>query len=256
MRAQTEQPPRGIWYTKQSGIWQTVWLESVPNTYVTSLKITPLYDEARVSIKATTNKPCANVRVGLLSGKELVEASVLQNGEAVLDIPDFISWTPENPHLYDVVVVADEERVGSYFGMSKWSVGRDIDNIPRIMLNNEPFFFNGLLDQGYWSDGLYTAPSDDEIIFDIVTAKELGFNTLRKHIKIEPLRWYYHCDRLGMIVWQDLVAAAEANSKMVGVRSPSAGNMRDGAFPKRHSRLDPIGRQSYIDDLKETAALL
>lgn len=246
-----------IWYTPQSGIWQTVWIESVPKQYITDLKITPLFDESAVNVRVVTNEEVEGVRVGVLRDGELLSAGVVKDGEVTLELEDFTPWTPENPFLYDLVAVAGEDRVGSYFGMRKWSVGRDIDNVPRMMLNNEPFFFNGLLDQGYWSDGMYTAPSDDALIYDIVTAKDLGFNTLRKHIKIEPLRWYYHCDRLGMIVWQDIVNGGEYYKTGFVTIRPMLFGMGDGSRSrKKLARVNPIGRQAFIDDLKGTVSLL
>lgn len=256
-RGKQRQNPSGIWYTPQSGIWQTVWLESVPNTYITKLTITPRYDDSAVFVRVETNAPCDAIRVGVLKDGELLEAAVAKDGAASLPMPNFVSWTPDNPYLYDLVAVAGEDRVGSYFGMRKWSIGNDINNIPRMMLNNEPFFFNGLLDQGYWSDGMYTAPCDDALIYDIVMAKDLGFNTLRKHIKIEPLRWYYHCDRLGMVVWQDMVSGGGSYNPYYLYVRPRGGSLKDTRENrKKLSRTDPIGRQAYIDDMKSTVELL
>ena len=186
----------GIWYTPQSGIWQTVWMEAVPESYVRKLRITPDFDAGCVDISAET------------VGNEAAVAEF--NGEkfalpARIEVKNFEAWSPENPKLYDFSVICGEDKVESYFAMRKYSVEKDDKGIPRLFLNNEPYFHNGLLDQGYWSDGLYTAPSDEALIYDIETAKAMGFNMLRKHIKVEPLRWYYHCDRLGMLVWQDMI---------------------------------------------------
>ena len=132
-----------------------------------------------------------------------------------IPIKNFTYWSPENPHLYDMVIYAGDDIVHSYFAMRKIEVRQDENGISRIYLNNEPYFQNGLLDQGYWPDGLYTAPSDEAMIFDIEQAKALGFNMLRKHIKLEPLRWYYHCDRLGMLVWQDMVNGGGRYNKLL-----------------------------------------
>ena len=185
----------GIWYTPQSGIWQTVWLEAVPETYVRSLRITPDIDKATVTVEAD------------IRGDEQAYAHF--DGQdyplpAEIPVPDFEAWSPEHPKLYAFTVSCGEDKVESYFAMRKFSVEKDAQGVPRLFLNNEPYFHNGLLDQGYWPDGLYTAPSDEALIYDIRTAKDMGFNMLRKHIKVEPLRWYYHCDRLGMLVWQDM----------------------------------------------------
>ena len=185
----------GIWYTPQSGIWQTVWLEAVPACYVRSLRITPLFDEAEVEIEAE------------IDGEE--PAVAVFGGERYplpgrIPVPGFEAWSPEHPRLYPFEVYCGEDRVQSYFAMRKFSVEKDGQGTMRLFLNGESCFHNGLLDQGYWPDGLYTAPTDEAMIFDIQTAKKGGFNMLRKHIKVEPLRWYYHCDRLGMLVWQDM----------------------------------------------------
>ena len=185
----------GIWYTPQSGIWQTVWLEAVPETYVKRLRITPDFDRAIVDISAETegNEPA----VASFNGQEYTLP-------AFIPVPDFEAWTPENPKLYEFSVRCGEDRVESYFAMRKFSVEKDSEGILRMFLNGKPCFHNGLLDQGYWPDGLYTAPTDEALVYDIQLAKDMGFNMLRKHIKVEPLRWYYHCDRLGMLVWQDM----------------------------------------------------
>ena len=185
----------GIWYTPQSGIWQTVWLEAVPKSYIVSLKITPEYDLSQVSVSAVT------------AGEGTAYADFEGQSYALpakFPVKNMEPWSPEHPKLYDFSVRFGEDRVESYFAMRKISVDWDDRDVPRLYLNNEPCFQNGLLDQGYWPDGLYTAPSDEALVFDIQTAKDMGFNMLRKHIKVEPLRWYYHCDRLGMLVWQDM----------------------------------------------------
>lgn len=186
----------GIWYTPQSGIWQTVWAECIPKDCVRSLHITPDFDHA-----------CVNVRADVVGESK---AYALFDGQqyplpASIPVPGFEPWSPENPKLYDFSVICGADRVESYFAMRKFSVEADENGVKRLFLNGKPYFHNGLLDQGYWSDGMYTAPSDEALIFDIQTAKDMGFNMLRKHIKIEPLRWYYHCDRLGMLVWQDMI---------------------------------------------------
>lgn len=185
----------GIWYTPQSGIWQTVWLEAVPESYVRSLRITPDFDGAAVEISADiVGEEDAYAHFG--GADYLLPASI--------PVPDFEAWSPEHPRLYGFSVSCGEDEVKSYFAMRKFSVEEDENGVPRLFLNNSPYFHNGLLDQGYWPDGLYTAPTDEALIYDIQTAKALGFNMLRKHIKVEPLRWYYHCDRIGMLVWQDM----------------------------------------------------
>ena len=212
----------GIWYTPQSGIWQTVWMEAVPESYVKSLLITPDFDSAAVEIAAET------------VGNELAYAQF--NGQSYLlpariPVPDFEPWCPENPKLYGFTVTCGEDLVQSYFAMRKFSVEKDEKGVPRLFLNNRPYFHNGLLDQGYWPDGLYTAPTDEAMIYDISTAKAMGFNMLRKHIKVEPLRWYYHCDRYGMLVWQDMPCGGGRYDPLI-VSAPLVTNihLRDTAY--------------------------
>ena len=212
----------GIWYTPQSGIWQTVWMEAVPESYVKDLLITPDFDSAAVEIAAET------------VGNELAYAQF--NGQSYLlpariPVPDFEPWCPENPKLYGFTVTCGEDLVQSYFAMRKFSVEKDEKGVPRLFLNNRPYFHNGLLDQGYWPDGLYTAPTDEAMIHDISTAKAMGFNMLRKHIKVEPLRWYYHCDRYGMLVWQDMPCGGGKYNPLI-VSAPLVTNihLRDTAY--------------------------
>ncbi len=192
----------GIWYTPQSGIWGTVWCESVPTDYIQKLRITPLYDIGAVRVDVTTALG-SPVYVEVLDDDAVV-AKGAAIGSAVLDIPDFKAWSPDEPFLYGLRLSGEFDTVESYFGMRKSYVAKDNLGVPRLFLNDRPLFHNGLLDQGYWPDGLYTPPTEQAIVDELTAVKELGFNMLRKHIKVEPLRWYYHCDRLGLLVWQDM----------------------------------------------------
>lgn len=203
----------GIFYTPQSGIWQSVWMESVPSTYIDSIMITPDIDTDTLNVKVNGVGE-AGGKVVAKDGDTVLAEAELVDGEVTLTIAGYELWSPENPKLYDLEVSYGEDKVGSYFGMRKYSVGKDEKGKPRIMLNNKPYFHNGLLDQGYWSDGLYTPPSDEAMIYDIEITKKMGFNMLRKHIKIEPLRWYYHCDRLGVLVWQDFINGGTGANKL------------------------------------------
>ena len=204
--------PHGMFYTAQSGIWQTVWMEWVPVNRIESLKITPLYDDSAVQLKISLTRP-ERMKIQVALGDDVYCHYVKKrdfpqdSGQitCVIPVPDFVPWTPEHPHLYEFRIETSCDCVDSYFAMRKFSTGTDHLKRPRLFLNNEPYFFHGILDQGYWPESLYTAPDDEAMIFDIQKMKELGFNTIRKHVKIEPLRWYYHCDRLGMVVWQDMV---------------------------------------------------
>lgn len=214
----------GFWYTATSGIWQTVWLEPVSEVYVKNVKITPNIDTSSVRVQTEFDSESdAQIRAIIKKGDEIVFAGKIERDEEI-KLRDIELWSPESPFLYDIVIaLCDSEEniidaVSSYFGMRKFSIGYDDKAVPRLFLNNRPYFQTGLLDQGYWPDGGMTPPCDEAMIFDIKAMKELGFNMLRKHIKIEPRRWYYHCDKLGMIVWQDMVCGAKKiDTLLVGV---------------------------------------
>ena len=219
---------KGFWYTATSGIWQTVWLEPVSDVFVKNIKITPDIDNSSVKI-STAYDGDATLKAIVKDGDTIIFAGEIDRKDAVINIKEQKLWSPENPFLYDIALALCDENgnildaVTSYFGMRKFSVGYDDKRIPRLCLNYKPYFQNGLLDQGYWSDGGLTAPCDEAMIYDIQKMKELGFNMLRKHIKIEPHRWYYHCDRLGMIVWQDMVCGAEKIDNFVVGFLPNIG---------------------------------
>lgn len=200
----------GMFYTAQSGIWQSVWYEWVPENYVKRLRITPDYDSASVKIEMDSEARFDTLQIDLVDKDvpyEIIEVSTEGKQEFLVKFTDgkFKSWSPEEPYLYHFILKADNDEISSYFAMRSFSIEKDEKGIPRFCLNHKPYFLNGLLDQGYWPDGLMTAPCDEAFAYDIELAKKTGFNMIRKHIKIEPLRWYYHCDRLGMIVWQDMV---------------------------------------------------
>lgn len=191
--------PQGIMYTSTSGIWQTVWMEEVPKNYIESLKITPDVDGGYVSIIVKSN---SNEAVELIAGNN--KASGTTNTEIKLKIPNAKLWSPSDPYLYDLIVKTKTDEVKSYFGMRKVEIKKDEIGQERIYLNNQYTFNLGVLDQGFWPDGIYTAPTDEALKFDIEAIRSMGFNTIRKHIKIEPSRWYYWADKLGMLVWQDM----------------------------------------------------
>ncbi len=256
----------GMFYTAQSGIWQTVWMEWVPEVYITSLKITPLYDESEVRIEINKNESLIEenkeliYEIGIYDNLQLISQLISRSPIVQIPFNGFTAWSPEYPKLYNLVIRVGEDVVESYFAMRKIEIREDGEGIPRIYLNNEFYFQNGLLDQGYWPDGLYTAPSDEALIFDILQAKRLGFNMLRKHIKLEPLRWYYHCDRLGMLVWQDMVNGGESyHSLLVGYLPtllPFAGRMIKDNHYKWLGRKNQIGREEWLRECKETVEYL
>ncbi|HJM65837.1 MAG: glycoside hydrolase family 2 TIM barrel-domain containing protein [Roseibacillus sp.] len=206
-RGKQVRKPHGIWYTPVTGIWQTVWLEAVAPTYIKSLTITPDIDSGEVIVTGNVAGAESNLQVRVQvrdNGRTIGEASGPQNQPIRLQLPNAEHWSPGNPHLYDLQVTCGQDSVSSYFGMRKISLGRDRNGITRIFLNNKPFFMYGPLDQGWWPDGLYAAPSDEALRYDLEATRKLGFNLVRKHVKVEPLRWYYHCDRMGLLVWQDM----------------------------------------------------
>lgn len=241
----------GIWYTPQSGIWQTVWMEAVPRHYIESLRIVPLFDQSAVEVTVRCAQP--------LQCEATVDGRTVPftSGEAArIPMPDFRAWSPEDPYLYDLSVTLGEDRVESYFGMRKIEVRADRGGVKRLFLNGEPYFQSGLLDQGYWPDGLYTAPSDEALIFDIQTAKAMGFNMLRKHIKVEPMRWYYHCDRLGMLVWQDMPSGGgKYRFSTVTLPLITGLHRRDNRY-RAFARASAQGRAEYMDELEEMVGQL
>ena len=212
--------PHSIWYTPTSGIWQTVWLEPVASTRIDSVKITPDLDQSAVTVLTHPFSAAGSevtLKAELLDGKKRIQTAKLtttisKGGSSLrmsLHVPRTKPWTPDSPHLYGLrlTLLEDGRRVDeveSYFGMRKISMARDDKGRLRIQLNNQPYFMLGPLDQGFWPDGLYTAPTDEALRYDIETLKKLGFNMARKHVKVEPERWYYWCDKLGLLVWQDM----------------------------------------------------
>ena len=233
----------GIWYSPQSGIWQTVWLESTPKEYLHSVKITPDFDNEQVRFDFEAD---AEVLVSVYDGDMLIA----ETAEKVVRIPNFKPWSPESPFLYNVVFSCGKDRVRSYFGMRKFSVGKDENGMPRLFLNNKPYFHNGLLDQGYYPDGFLTPPSNEAMEYDVKTVKKMGFNMLRKHIKIEPLLWYHYCDVNGILVWQDMVNGGGKYGLEVSVL-PFIGLNLDDTNYKTFKRTDASQRESYYKELRE-----
>ncbi len=211
-RGKQVKEPEGIWYTPVTGIWQTVWLEPVSEKHITNLKTVPNIDNKTVTILPETMG--ANygdiIEVTISDGATVISSAKATVGmEITLSIDNPKLWSPESPFLYDMEISfiddgKEIDKVRSYFGMRKISMKKDEFGIVRMQLNNKDYFQFGPLDQGWWPDGLYTAPSDEALKYDIVKTKELGFNMIRKHVKVEPARWYTHCDRLGILVWQDM----------------------------------------------------
>ncbi|MEU8340680.1 Glycosyl hydrolases family 2, TIM barrel domain [Actinomadura meyerae] len=242
----------GIWYTAQSGIWQTVWIECVPEVHVERLTLVPHLDEAcvEVTVHAGT-RDAARIEIGA-EGAVVARAEAPAGEPVRIDIPDVRPWSPEDPFLYDITVELGTDRVESYVGMRSFGVGPDEAGVPRLLLNGRPYFHAGVLDQGYWPDGMHTAPSDEALVHDIATMKRLGFTMLRKHIKVEPLRWYYHCDRLGILVWQDMVNGGGPYHSEV-VTAPAVLPLRlDDRRHKRFGRADAGSRARFREETRET----
>lgn len=317
--------PGGMYYHGQSGIWQTVWLETVPEIYLTGLKITPLLQEEAVELRLTfsddpesgkadhanlTVQNCTEhtkevslekdtlkeaetecgdspVRITLFhpdlfnsgdetedetegafepaesgfgekhEGREPAKTFVFpfkRRMKVRIPVPEPRLWSPEKPVLYAFRIEAGEDAADSYFAMRSFGVGKDEAGRTRLLLNGVPYFFHGVLDQGYWPEGLMTAPSDQAMVFDITQMKELGFNMLRKHVKIEPARWYWHCDRIGMVVWQDMVNGGGPVNKILETYGPTVfpplgTHLRDNHYALL-SRQDADARRRFEKDLR------
>lgn len=211
--------PHGIWYTPVTGIWQTVWLESVPDQYISNIKNTADLDNKQITVHAQVNDPQPGqmISVRLSANGELVEEQEVPAGESTtFTIQNPNIWGPDNPFLYDIearlkIGKKEVDAVKSYTALRKISMLPDANGNQRMLLNDKFLFQYGPLDQGWWPDGLYTAPTEEALIYDIDITKEMGFNMIRKHVKVEPARWYYHCDKIGMLVWQDMPSGDMGN---------------------------------------------
>lgn len=269
--------PGGMFYPAQSGIWQTVWLERVPDNYIETLTVTPDYDARTVTVRARTAKPGGAVNLwavvragGVTIAEDWGSDEADRDGAVTLNIPEehFFPWSPDSPFLYDLTVGTTQgeeesfDTVHSYFALRKWSCAPDAKGVLRFCLNDRPLLLNGLLDQGYWPEGLYTPPSDAAVVQELQTIKELGFNLLRKHAKIEPQRWYYHCDKLGLIVWQDMVNGGEPYrlwfvTYLTNALQPLLRKLPDtAALRGLLSRRSEASREEYGRELEATVEAL
>ncbi len=235
--------PKGIMYTRVSGIWQTVWMEEVPDDYVASYRVTPDIDKGEVAFtfKTVGRKPGEKVTVTVLDadGRKVAEGSASAAEPLTLAMPaGFKLWSPESPNLYSFKASFGSDAFEGYFGMRKFAKGKDKDGVWRFFLNNKPYFIIGTLDQGWWPDGLLTPPSEEAMAHDIRTLKDCGYNMMRKHIKVEPLRYYALCDRMGILVLQDLPSGSEnwrdpmhaATVKRYGLQREELKQMIDGLW--------------------------
>lgn len=217
-RGKQVKSPHSIWYTPVTGIWQTVWLESVSPLYIQKINTIPDIDNKSIDIRLDIPawRSGDKVTVSVWDGKTKLQESSWDTPGGMLQIAQPHLWSTEDPFLYGLRITVQRngkvsDEVESYFAMRKISVGKDAQGMPRLMLNNKFVFQYGPLDQGWWPDGLYTAPSDEALEFDIIKTKQMGFNMIRKHVKVEPARWYYHCDVQGMLVWQDMPSGDMGN---------------------------------------------
>lgn len=240
---------KGMWYTKISGIWQTVWCESVYDNYIKSIKLTPNIDDATIKIQSSQDHNTLK-RYKVYLNDELINEDATINDTITIKLNKLALWDPDNPTLYTLNIETDKDCISSYFAMRKFSIEK-VDSIKRLCLNNKPFFFNGLLDQGYYSDGIFTPGSYEAFKYDILTMKSLGFNTLRKHIKIEPLYWYYLCDKYGMIVWQDMVNNGKY-SFITDTALPTIGITRKDDKTLNNG----VNQDVFISSMKKTVELL
>ena len=250
-RGKQSSTPGGIWYPQTSGIWQTVWMEKVPVSYIKSYKLIPDLEGFYLTVFMNDNSD--SICKLNLQGKEY---EFKAGTKTRIDIENAHLWSPEDPYLYDFVITTGqgflEDKVEGYVGLRTFEVGLDENSNNVLLLNKKPYFHHGLLDQGYYKDGFYTPKSDEDFINDITTAKALGFNTLRKHIKLEPLRWYYHCDKLGMLVWQDMVSGG-GKYKASTVTFPLiiGSHLKDNQYEK-FSRSDEHERKVWEQEAYET----
>ncbi|MBE6768966.1 MAG: glycoside hydrolase family 2 [Ruminococcaceae bacterium] len=233
--------PHGMWYTPVSGLWQTVWLESVPCEYICGIKFDVTLDTVTVTAEGVSD--------GTFTVGDLV--APLQNGTATLTISHPRHWTPETPHLYDCTITTATDHVESYFALRTLTT-ETVNGVPRLCLNGKPYFFHGLLDQGYWQDGLFTPATPAGYAADIQKMKALGFNMLRKHIKVEPARFYYDCDRLGMAVFQDMVNNGDYRF-LRDTALPTVGFLRRN---DRRLHRDPATREAFVRGMERVVQQL
>ncbi len=240
----------GIWYTPQSGIYFPVWIESVSSDYIKNIKLTPDIDKEEIIINIETEAKEAAIHIFGM------DRPIDVNKDVHIKVKDMHLWSPEDPYLYFIKIMTDYDEVTSYFAMRKFSLVKDENNIIRLGLNNKPYFMKGVLDQGYYKDGLLTPNSYEDYVKDIELVKSLGFNTIRKHIKIEIPRWYFECDKRGIIVWQDFVNGGEAYN-FATIASPLfTGIHHNDHNYKRFRRMSEEGRLETINEFKETIKYL
>ncbi len=254
----------GMFYTAQSGIWQSVWLEWVPELYIENMYVAPDIVKQHAVINVTLNRACAEAGVKvkvICEDKRIIYDFPCgkRSAKFIYNVENLQLWTPETPFLYDCMVVlgqgSNQDKIKSIFGMRSFTIEKDEAGTPRFFLNHKPYFLNGLLDQGYWPDGLYTAPSEEALLYDIEMMKSCGYNMMRKHIKAECQRWYYLCDKLGMVVWQDMINGGESQNMTLVCYLPTAlppicSRISDHLYGPFH-RKNEVGRKEWYQEAKE-----
>lgn len=254
-RGKQDSVSHGFWYTPTTGIWKTVWLEATEPVYIKGYHIVPDVENGCIDI---STEICGDeeteIGICVYDGENLVAKKLIKPVDRV-EIPEAKLWSPENPFLYDFVLELNSgDRIKGYFGMRSFSVMKDDKGLARLCLNGKPYFMRGLLDQGYWPDGILTPPTDEAMIYDITKMKELGFNMLRKHIKVECDRWYYYCDKIGMLVWQDMISGGQYIGDIMAGIYPNLGihqaDNNDRQY-RKFKREKKEAREDYKRELSE-----
>ncbi len=265
----------GMYYMATSGIWQTVWMEIVPELYIRDLSILPNIDENSVSIRVIpSSETAAEVSVNLYEPESALgtepcdagEQNIVATGigyadtEIQMTIQNPKLWDTEHPWLYPLRIHLGDDEVISYFALRSIGIEKDSSGLPRICLNHKPIFLRGVLDQGYWPESYYTPPCEEAILFDLTEMKRFGFNMVRKHAKIEPDRWYYHCDRLGLLVWQDIVNGGESYDDWYVTTKPNLWNWKNTKYKtydtEKTGRRDNEGRKAFKQEMRDTVQFL
>ncbi len=250
IRGKQASKSQGIYYQGQSGIHQSIWLEEVPSRYIEQLVITPNLPQRCWYVRVVSNEGVHPVTISYLDGKRICKG--MSDQRLCCQVDDVHPWSPEDPYLYMFTITMGKDIVSSYVGLRSFGVQDG-----QLLLNGKPYYHHGVLDQGYWPHSLYTAPSDQAMIDDLVMVKKLGFNMVRKHAKIEPRRWYYHCDRLGLLVWQDMVSGGRAPRQpmMSGPLLVPSFSIKDNHYTLLGSQDDSY-RTMFKDELKEMVTTL
>lgn len=240
--------PKGIWYHQTSGLWQSVWLESVNSNYIVNFKILPNYDNKTLNVLAVSSLG-EDIKVEIENETKTFKYTLKSNENLDIDVSAFKEWTPDNPELYPIYLRSGKDEVESYFGLRKFSKEL-INGKYYFTLNNKPFFYNGILDQGYY-DGSYTPKNNENLYNEVKSVKELGFNMLRKHIKVEPMLWYYYCDILGVTVWQDMINGGKQYSPLRIALLPFIKVNLDDTNYKLMGRDNELSRKQYYFEAVE-----